>query len=69
MNYGCAGVPTTVFLKGFTPLSLHSKWARDHESTGTYNYQRHGIIIDGERHVRWEFSNPEDAVLFALKFK
>ena len=69
MYYGYIARPTRVYMKGYADIWEHVTWVKQHNSSGMYSYQKYGIVIDNERYVKWLFSNPEDAVLFALKFK
>ena len=69
MYYGYILNPTLIYTRGFRPRDEQLQWVKEHNSTGLYSYQNHGIYANGVPLIKWNFSNPEDAVLFALKFK
>lgn len=69
MDYGFSHNSTKVLLPGSTVPAEHKSWAINHKSIGIYSYHMYGIVLDGKAHTKWLFSDPEDAVLFALKFK
>ena len=69
MDYGYSHTSTKVLIAGSCVPQEHKNWARTHKSIGIYSYQMYGVFIDSKAYVKWLFSNPEDAVLFALKFK
>ena len=69
MYYGYIARPTRVYIRGFSANGEQIHWVKNHESSGLYSYQTHGIYKDGVPSIKWNFSDPEDAVMFALKFK
>ena len=69
MYYGYIAQPTKVYIRGFDARAEQVQWAKHHKSDGLYSYQTHGIYADGIPSIKWLFSNPEDAMIFTLKFK
>lgn len=70
MKYGVVKLPvTSIYRRGWNAVPEQVEWAKEHKSNGRYNYHADGLYNEaGIPSIKWNFTNEEDAILFALKF-